>query len=1016
MAATHLDVHSAFSFLDGASLPTELIDVAIEQGIDTIALTDIGRLSGMVPFLQAADRRGIKGLVGAQVTVEDAGHLILLVPDTAAYPALTQLLTAAHRDSPRGQPQVSWEILEQFGPDLIALTGDRRGILLSHGISQPSGIKQIAKRLQEIFARDHLYFELTATYLPSDNMVFQALAELGQELNVPLVGTGAVRYARKSQMGLYDLMTCIRTGQLLESAGPGRVLNAENYLKTESEMTSAFRRWPEAWNNALELGKRLQTPKVLHRHYRPLFELPQGFQATSYLRHLVKQGAKQRYGARLDAVWPRIERELSVIHQLGFEDYFLVVWDVARYAREQRIRYAGRGSAADSVVAYCLQITDVDAHARNLLFERFMSPERQETPDIDIDFDARYRDSVENYVIQRYGRDHVARVATYQSYRQRLAVRDLGKVMGFPLQEIEILARSLPQLPISDILARWHDIPELRQYPQAERLQWMLSWAQSLEGLPRHLGTHLGGVVVSAEPLWQIGVRERSAKGIDVLGMDKRDVEAMGLLKLDLLSLRTFTAVNIASQAIGEIQDAFSYDQVPRHDEATYRRLQQGQGIGVFQLESPAQRALAVRLQPDRWEDIVASLALIRPGPIKGNMVEPFIARRQGRESVSYIHPDLEPILSKTYGVVLFQEQVIAIASTLAGFSPGEADQLRRVMTHARSTEEMATIGNTFREKAIARGVDSSIAEQVFEQIAGYASYGFNEAHAAAFAETAYRTAYLLEHHPREYFLGLLNAEPVGYYPIDVLLVEARRRGIEILPVDVNASSASMQLESPSAIRIGLQFVQGISVETAERIVQKRPVSGYRSPQHVADEVGLSLKELSVLVALGAFDRIDPDRGMWLEGLTDKNRLGLILPASKTWSPEDRVKADYRYLGFGAHEQWMARWRKQLGQSGFSSVQDIQKKDIGQYARIVGGIFRPHRPPTRSGKIVVFFSVLDESGVLEARLSTTGYQKYGQWLFGPSVQGEPRVLAMSGKVEAQGVAVTTIAPWKPPQI
>lgn len=1012
MAGVHLHVHSAYSFLEGASSPDQLIDAAYAKGIEILALTDTHRLSGAIAFLQAAEKAGIKALLGAEVEVEEDGRLVLLVPDTDAYPHLTTLLTEAHLTSPRGRPRVSWDLLAQWGPRLVALTGDRQGVLARAWLARDRHrMTALLERLQKIFPVGQLYLELTATYLPGDRTLFRALRDLGEHTGVPMLATGAVHYATKEQFGLYDVMTCIRTGQTIESATPQRSLNAENYLKSWEEMKTALGSWPHALNNAMALGERLSTPRLLHQRRPPLFLPPKGMTADEYLAALVRRGAKERYRERMSAVWPRVAHELAVIRDLGFADYFLVVWDVTRYARARGIRFAGRGSAADSVVAYCLGITDVDAFARNLLFERFMSRERQETPDIDMDFDARFRDEVAEYVRQRYGSLHVARIATYQTYRPRLAVREAGKVMGFPPAELDALAKSLPQADIGTILARWDEIPELRQYPETDRLRRVLSWAKALEGLPRHLGTHLGGLVISRDPLDRIGPRERSAKGIEILAFDKRDVEALGLMKLDLLSLPTFTAVEIASDAIASRTPEFRYDTVPVTDEATYRRLQRGEGVGVFQLESPAQRSLALRLQPDRWEDIVASLALIRPGPIKGNMVDPFIARRRGEEPVTYLHPALEPILEKTYGVILFQEQVIGIASTLAGFTPGEADQLRRVMTHGRSEREMQVLGERFQEKAMARGVDRETAQAVFRQMVGYASYGFNEAHAAAFAQTAYRTAYLWEHYPREYLLGLINAQPLGYYPIDVLLVEARARGIEILPMDINRSGAMATLEGADAIRIGMGFLRGMGFRLAEQVASRRPPGGYRHPQDVHALANVPLAILRALVTVGAFDSLSPDRDGWLEGLHDHNGLGLQGRSrrGRQWSEIEQIQADYRHLGFGAHGHWLEPWREHLTREGVRTVRDIRQMAPGLFTRTVGMLIRPHRPPTRSGKIVVFFSLLDETGVLEARLSTAGYQKYGHWLFG----GQYPVLAVAGRREPQGIAVTAIAPWPP---
>lgn len=1008
MAGAHLHVHSAFSFLEGASMPERLAKEAAERGIDTLALTDCHRVSGMVSFLQACDRYGIKGIVGTEVQVESEGRLVLLVPDTGAYADLTELLTHAHLTHPRLQPCVSWEALKRWGGSLIALTGDRDG-MLARAVIQRASSEVVAKRvsrLDEIFGADRIFAEVTTSLLPGDRRLFGTLRGIAEQTGWGVVATGAVHYARKEDFGLFDLMSCIRMGRQIEEVFPGRRLNAENYLKPWSQFQKLFREWPDILDTTLALAERLKTPKIFQRRFRPLFQTPQGTTADSYLHQKVLHGAAWRYGEELSRVRARIERELSVIQDLGFSDYFLVVSDVADFARHQKIRFSGRGSAADSVVAYCLGITDVDAWRRNLLFERFMSRERQEMPDIDIDFDTRRRDEVESYIQTRYGSQHVARVATYQTYRQRLAVREIGKVMGFPPGELDALAKSLPEAPIQRLLEHWQDIPELRQYPESERLMSVLTWAMAIEGLPRHIGTHLGGVVISKEPLTMVSPRQMSPKGVEILQFDKRDVEDLGLVKLDLLSLRTFSAVEIASQAISRGK-TFDYDQIPLHDGDTFQRLQRGDSIGVFQLESPAQRSLAGRLEPSTWEDIVASLALIRPGPIKGNMVDPFIERRRGRESVTYLHPSLEPILSKTYGVVLFQEQVIAIASTLAGFTPGEADMLRRVMTHARSTVEMEGLGQRFREKAVERGVSQEVAEQVFQQIVGYASYGFNEAHAAAFAETAYRTAYLLEHYPCQYFLGLLNAEPLGYYPIDVLLVEARRRGIVIYPLDINASGAMMQ-EYDAGLRVGIGFLKGLGQDLAQAIVSCRPVDGYQHPEDVRDRVPNVRQHLSRLIEVGAFDSINPDREGLLNDVQGPNPLRLtVTQARRTWTWAERMTADYRLLGFGQSQQWMTLWRHQVEQEGYRSIHQIQSAALGQPVRTVALFYRPHRPPTRSGRIVVFFSLVDETGILEARLSTQGYQRFGHLLFGKV----RRMIAVSGIREASGIRVNALAPW-----
>ncbi|MBX5466762.1 MAG: DNA polymerase III subunit alpha [Firmicutes bacterium] len=1015
MAGVHLHVHSAFSFLEGTAWPQRLLEEAARQAIEVVALTDLHRVSGVVPFLEAAAAYGVKGVVGAEVTVAGWGRLVLLAAGDAGYRALSEVLQAAHLHHPRGAPAVEWEDLERWGPELVALTGDRSGVMgRAWWEGGPRLMEERAHMLQRVFPPGRLYLEMTASELPGDRQFHRLLADLGAHRRIPLVATNAVHYPTKADFGLFDLFACIRLGQPVEAVHPERRLNAENYLKRWEEMAAVLAPWPQALRNALALAERLEPPNLLRRRHSPRFPLPAGGDPQRYLTRLVEAGVRRRYGARWRAVMGRVRQELAVIADTGFADYFLVVWDVARWARRQGIRFAGRGSAADSVVAYALGITAVDAYARGLQFERFMSRERRETPDIDIDFDARRRDEVVEYVRRRYGADRVARVATYQTYRRRLAVREIGKALGFPSQELDRLAKSLPEAPLGQIRERWEAIPELRRFrAEAARMRELLRWAEQAEGLPRHLGTHLGGVVISGEPVVAVGPCERSAKGEVVLAFDKRDVERLGLLKLDLLALRAFTAVEAAVGAVRRRAPEFSYEAIPAEDPATYRRLQQGESIGVFQLESPAQRALALRLRPECWEDLVASLALIRPGPIKGNMVDPFVNRRRGREPVRYPHPDLEPILAKTYGVVLFQEQVIAIASTLAGFTPGEADALRRVMTHGRSHAEMARIGEQFKAKAIARGVEPAVAETVFQQLAGYASYGFNEAHAAAFAETAYRTAYLLEHYPAEYFLGLLNAQPMGYYPVDILLVEARRRGVVVEPIDINRSAVAVTQPAPGRLRLGLGMVPGLGSAGAAAVVQNRPAEGYRHPVEVLERAGLDEDQVATLIRIGAFDGITQDRTGLLASLWARDRLGLLPPRGiEPWPWERRVWWDYRYLGFGQRAQFLAPWRRELERQGFLSVAAVRRRPLGQPVRMVATVYRPHRPPTRSGRLVVFLSLYDETGVLEAWLGPQGYQRFGQWLFGPRW---PWVTVI-GHVRPQGLAIDALRPWRPPRM
>ncbi|MEW6107267.1 MAG: DNA polymerase III subunit alpha, partial [Bacillota bacterium] len=621
-------------------------------------------------------------------------------------------------------------------------------------------------------------------------------------------------------------------------------------------MAHLFRRYPEAIAAAGEIADRCSPGLLLDQRLFPTFVPPEGTGTSAeYLRHLVYEGASSRYGTITPAIRSRLDHELDVICTLGYEDYFLMVWDVVNFARQKGIRFAGRGSAADSAVAYCLFITSVDPIARGLLFERFLSLERAQKPDIDIDFDARRRDEVRDYLQRKYGPERVATVCTFNTFQARSAVRDVGKAMGLPPGDIDRLAKRLPHMCADEIRAAFERYPELRESGiSVEKYSRLFDVCQALAGVPRHIGTHLGGVVASRVPLVRVTPLQMAARGVVITQFDKDDVEEVGLIKLDLLSLRMLAAVEDSVRLSG-----VDYQHIPLDDEATYEMLNAGETIGAFQLESPAQRALQGRLGASTIEDIVASVALIRPGPVQGNMVEPFVARRRGLEDVTYVHPSLERILKKTYGVVLYQEQVIEIATAIAGFTPGESDRLRKVMTHYRSRAEMDEIGKEFVRKAMEHGAPREVAETVLSYIVAYAGYGFCEAHAAAFADTAYKTSYLLRHFPAEFYAAILNNQPMGFYPPNTICVEARRRGVRILPVDINRSAERFTVED-GAIRVGLLRVRGMSEETAARIVASRGPLGYASVEDFFARVPVDRDLLENLVLCGAFDSLCPNR------------------------------------------------------------------------------------------------------------------------------------------------------------
>ena len=1043
MAFIHLHVHSPFSFLDGASSIPTLVQRAAELGAAALALTDHNNVSATVQFYKIAMAAGIKPIQGAELTLENSHHLICLAQNPTGYANLCQLLTIAYQYGNRLNPRVPLSALAQYRQDLIFLSGCRRGevpYLILHGES--SAARDAAKRYLEIIGRDNFYIELIADLLPYTDQLNTALVELAADLRIKVVATNNVHYAYKQDFPLHDTFTCIRTLTQLEDVHLERRLNAENYLKSPAEMAELLTAYPEAVATTQEIANRCQPVLDLKRHLFPAFPTPPGLSSAAYLRKLTYQGAVKRYGTITPPIGQRLEHELEIITRLQVEDYFLVMWDIACFAQKRGIRYAGRGSAADSAVVYCLQITEVDAIARGLLFERFLSLERAQKPDIDIDFDARYRDAIARYVYDKYGQGYVASVCTFNTFRARSALRDFGKALGFPPEEVNSLAKRFPHIPADAIQQALVKFPEIRKSSiPIWKYQQLFQLCEQAAGFPRFIGTHLGGLVICREPLTTVTPLQEAAKGVLITQFDKDDIEDLGLIKLDLLSLRTLSAVedtvvSINIQAHQANSPSFCYEDIPLDDPATYQRLNSGKTIGAFQLESPAQRALQARLNANHMEDIIASVALIRPGPIQGNMVEPFIARRHGQEKITYIHPALEPILAKTYGVVLYQEQVIEIATTIAGFSPGESDRLRRVMTHFRSQKEMDAIGEEFITKAVTNGVEPEVAKTIFSYIVGYAGYGFCEAHAAAFGDTAYKTSYLLEHYPAHFYAAILSNQPMGFYPPNTICLEARRRNIPILPPDINISMERFTVEellpdntphghltSPRlAIRVSLAQIAKMDRESVQTILVQRSKEPYRSLLDFCQRTHLDKDITTNLILCGAFDQLHPNRrqllwdlGKFQELFTRQYQPSLFLRGAPEllqesssyqvpdFSSREKFLQEYSVLGLNASTHLMAFLRPYLEHRRVADSRQLEQIPPAKNVCAAGIVIRPHRPPTKSGRPVVFLTLEDEFGMIDVTIFEDVYQKYGHIIF-----TEPALIVW-GKLEQRGNAKSITA-------
>ncbi len=740
---------------------------------------------------------------------EDGHPIVLLARDRSGFRNLCRLITEAQLTREKGHARISLEMLRRHARrvgsgrnlGLFCLSGGERGPVAARWrAGQREAARRAAVELAEIFGAEHCFIEVQNLLHAHSPGLLRDLAALAADLGLRALATNDVRYARKEDFSIHDLLTCVRTLTPVDQPHPLRLRNAQYSLKSPRAMKRLFQGYEAALETAAEVAARCGESMEFGTYHFPDFPIPRGDTPYSYLCKLCWKGASERYQVITPDVMRRLQHELEIIDGLGFSQYFLLMWDIVRWARERGIRCAGRGSAADSIVTYVLRITEVDPIAHGLLFERFLNPCRKGAPDIDIDFDASRRDEVINYVYERYGREHAAMVCTVYTLHARSAVRELGKALDFPPDDLDRFAKALPHTSATRIRAALEKLPELRDSAiPARKFASLLDMCERVAGFPRHLSVHLGGMVVSKERLDELVPLEWSTKGVVVTQWDKDDVEEVGLVKMDLLSLKNLAAIEatlrtLEAQGIQLDIDALTFD-----DPKVFELLRSTQTIGVFQVESPGMRGLLGRLQPEVFEDLIAQVSLFRPGPLTADMINPFIARRHGEEPVTYFHPKLEPILKGTYGVLLYQEQVLEIASALAGFDYGQADSLRRAMTTDRSPMEMEKIRQTFLDGCAAQGdVAPEVAERVWQALSAFAAYGFCKAHAAAFARTAYQTAYLKTYYPAQFFCGILNNQPMGFYSSHTILQEGMRMGIEMRSVDVNASEAEFEVEERS--------------------------------------------------------------------------------------------------------------------------------------------------------------------------------------------------------------------------
>jgi error-prone DNA polymerase len=945
-------------------------------------------------------------------------HLVLLAKDYAGWSNLCRIISAAHLEHPGEPPVARLATLAEHSGHLVALSGCRRGEVWSRLLAgDKAGARAAATVFHRIFGREY-FIELQHELLPDSDASLRALDLLAHELRIPTVATGDVHYTVKADAGLHDVLAAEAANQPLPN--PLGRKNAELYLKGPGQMRRLFQRYPEAYANAARIAARCNLDLGLGRLLFPAYPLPPGETAFSLLWKRCFKGAAERYQPLTAEVTARLERELKVIEELGFAEYFLAVRDIVEFTLGRGIYYSGRGSAGNSIVSYVLRITDADPIANELLFERFLNPARREMPDVDIDFCSARRDEVIQYIYERFGHDKVAMVATVNTVRAPSAVRIVSRAFGFTPEEINGLSRRVPWGNASKLGEMLAERPELAghefQHPHYRRL---VDVAERLAGFPAHLGTHLGGFILSREPLTDRVPLQWAAKGVVVAQFDKDDVETLGLVKMDILALKMHSAIAEAVRRIeartGEQVRAW---ELPRDDPKVYELIRSARTVGLFQLESSGQRNLATRLQERDFEDVIAAISLFRPGPLQADMIAPFIRRRHGREPVVVPHPAMERILRRTYGVIVYQEQVIEVAAAVAGFSLAEADLLRRTMTHERSMEEMDAIGRNFVEKAMARGATQEVADEVFRQLRGFAAYGFNKAHAACFAIVCNASAWLKAHYPAEFYAGILNNQPMGFYSPRVVLNDARRFGLEVLPLDVNLSGEWFEVERDgAALRVGLAYVKEMSAAARRVIVETRRDRPYASLADFVGRTRVSREIAENLARLGAFDALgvrreelvaqvpllyagarpagrtaqaggrtavddspaDADAGLDQPRLALDEQLGPLtfLP---DWSTQRRVGIELELLGLNVSAHPLRFVRDKVEALRVTTMGRLPEVRHGSHVRVAGVLERAQMPWIRSGHRTMFLTLEDETELGQVVVFNDVYLKYGRVL------------------------------------
>jgi len=1039
-----LHVHTQYSLLDGACRLDDLLDLVSSYGMTSCAITDHGNMFGAVEFYDKATRKGIKPIIGSEVYlapesrfdksshgIKGAGfHLVLLARDLTGYRNLMEIISVGYTEGFYYKPRVDKEVLKRCSDGLIAMSACLKGEIAHYLLSdQYDKAKKAALEYSDIFGKLNFYLEVQDNRLEEQDKLNREMIKLSGDTGIPLVATNDVHYLEKEDAKAHDALLCIQTQNLLEDEDRMKFQSDQLYFKSPDEMKDAFKEAPEAITNTVKIAERCNLELDFNQLHLPKFTAPEGEDNKTFFKRLIREGLNKRYPVVTDQIKERVKHEFKIIDQSGYISYFLIVWDFINHAREQGIPVGpGRGSAAGSIISYALGITDIDPLKYGLIFERFLNPERVSMPDIDIDFCYERRGEVIDYVINKYSKENVAQIITFGTMMAKGVLRDVGRVMGLPFADVDKIAKLVPN-DIGITLKQALEIePELRiKYEDDPLIRQLIDISRRLEGLNRHASTHAAGVVISDRPLVQRIPLFKTSDDQLTTGYTMKSLEKIGMLKMDFLGLKTLTVMDqtcrIAKRTKGAEVDI---ENIPLDDKKTYELFARAETAGVFQLESGGMRDLLRKIRPEKFEDLIAILALYRPGPMGSGMLDEFIKRKQGKIEVRYDHPALEPILEETYGIIVYQEQVMQIVSALAGFSMAEADNVRKVMSK-KIPEAMAELKEKFLAGSGKKKIDRGTAEKIFDLITYFAGYGFNKSHSTAYAMISYRTAYLKAHFPVEFMTALLTSEKNNSDKISDYINESIRMDIEILPPDINQSFKDFTVVNNN-IRFGLSAVKNVGESAAESIISTRMEEDrFESLYDFAKKVdskSVNKKVTESLIKCGAFDSTGIyrsqamsvlDRVLEMAGKLQKDRKNgqmsffdeetsegtfkedfLDIPDIQEWPEHELLASEKEMLGFYITMHPLARFERLINAYSTCSISELSNLSDGQ-AVLMGGLISKVRTTVtrKTAEKMAIIQLEDLDNFVEVLVFPKSYRK------APDLIKEDNMVYINGRLNLQ---------------